>query len=64
MTVDPNVIPLGSLLYIDKIGFAKAADVGGGIDKYEIDILFARHEDALKFGRQNLKVYVLNIAND
>lgn len=63
VAVDPNVIPLGSLLYIDKVGFAKAADVGGGIDGYEIDILFTRHKDALRFGRQNLKVYILNIAN-
>ena len=59
IAVDPQVIPLGSRVYIEGKGFALAADVGGAITGNRIDILFDRHESARKFGRRFLRVYLL-----
>lgn len=59
IAVDPEVIPLGSMVYIDGYGFAYAADRGGHIKGNKIDLLMATHEQALSFGRKKLTVYVL-----
>ncbi|MEW5785094.1 MAG: G5 domain-containing protein [Bacillota bacterium] len=66
VAVDPRVIPLGSMLYIEeipgigKIGFARAEDIGGAIKGNKIDILYDKHSDVAKFGlRRGVKVYVL-----
>jgi 3D (Asp-Asp-Asp) domain-containing protein len=59
VAVDPQIIPLGSRLYIEGKGFALAADVGGAIVGNRIDILFDRHEAARNFGRRTLRVYLL-----
>lgn len=66
VAVDPRVIPLGSLLYIEpvpgvgRIGFARAEDVGGAIKGQKIDLLFDYHRDVIKFGlRRGIKVYLL-----
>ena len=60
IAVDPRVIPLGSKLYIRGYGFALAKDIGGAIKGNRIDILFATHEQALRFGRRRLKIYLLD----
>jgi uncharacterized protein YabE (DUF348 family) len=66
VAVDPKVIPLHSLLYIEeipgigKIGFALAEDIGGAIKGNIIDLLYDRHSDVVKFGlRRGVRVYVL-----
>ncbi|MFY9412787.1 MAG: 3D domain-containing protein [Dethiobacteria bacterium] len=66
VAVDPEVIPLGSLLYIEpipgigKIGFARAEDIGGAINGSKIDLYFDYHRDVIKFGvRRGVKVYLL-----
>ncbi len=66
VAVDPRVIPLGSLLYIEpipgigKIGFARAEDIGGAIKGHKIDLLYDFHCDVANFGlRRGVKVYVL-----
>lgn len=58
IAVDPAIIPLHSLLYLEGYGFAHAEDRGGAIKGLTIDLLFDRHEDALLFGRRELKVYL------
>ncbi len=60
IAVDPRVIPLSSKLYIRGYGFALAKDIGGAIKGNRIDILFATHEQALRFGRRRLKIYLLD----
>ncbi len=59
VAVDPQVIPLGTRLYVEGYGYAIAADVGGGINGRQIDLCFDSHQDALFFGRQWLKVHIL-----
>ena len=59
VAVDRNVIPLGTWLYVEGYGFAIAADVGGAIRGYSIDLFMWELHDALQFGRRNVYVYVL-----
>lgn len=59
VAVDPEVIPLGTRLYVEGYGYAVAADVGGGINGRQIDLCFNTHQNALRFGRQWVKVHIL-----
>ncbi|MCL2199835.1 MAG: 3D domain-containing protein [Defluviitaleaceae bacterium] len=60
VAVDRNVIPLGTRLYVEGYGFALAADVGGAIRGYKIDLFMYNIADALRFGRRKLYVWVLD----
>lgn len=66
IAVDPAVIPLGSTVEIrlaDGRTFkAKAIDVGGAINNYEIDILVDSYDKAIKFGRQDVELRILKEA--
>src|SRR5690606_10359564 len=62
IAVDPNVIPLGSILYIETskgniLGIAE--DTGGAIKGNRIDILMENREKAYDFGVRDAKVTVL-----
>ena len=57
--VDPNVIKLGTRLYVEGYGEAIAADTGGAIKGNRIDLCFDTHSEALAWGIKNVKVYVL-----
>lgn len=59
VAVDPKKIPLRSLLYIEGLGFAYAADVGSAITGNRIDILMPTHQQAWWFGRRSMTVYVI-----
>lgn len=59
VAVDPSVIPLGTRLYVEGYGDAIAADTGGAIKGNRIDLCYPDHQSALKFGIQNVKVYIL-----
>ncbi len=60
VAVDPNVIPLGKLLYIEGYGYAIAADIGGAIKGNRVDLFtFDHHDAAMKFGMQPRRVWVL-----
>ena len=54
IAVDPDIIPLGSLVEIKDIGIFVAEDIGGKIKGNRIDIFFASKEKALAFGRQQI----------
>jgi 3D (Asp-Asp-Asp) domain-containing protein len=60
VAVDPTVIPLGSLLYIEGYGYAVAADIGGGVKGEWVD-MFTYHYDeaAVHFGMQRRRVWLL-----
>lgn len=59
VAVDRQVIPLGTHLYVEGYGFAIAADVGGAIRGYKIDLFMENLSDALRFGRRHLYVWIL-----
>ena len=59
VAVDRRVIPLGTRLYVEGYGFAIAADVGGAIRGYKIDLFMEELQDALRFGRRHLYVWIL-----
>lgn len=60
VAVDPNVIPLGTRLFIPGYGYAVADDIGGAIKGNKIDIAFDTHSEAMQFGRQRITVYILD----
>lgn len=53
IAVDPRVIPLGSLVYVEGYGEAIAADTGGAIKGNIIDIFVDSHEEAITWGRKH-----------
>lgn len=55
----PKEYPFGTRLYIEGFGYVECHDRGSAITKGRIDILFPTHEEALKFGRRYLKVYLI-----
>ena len=59
VAVDPRVIPLGSLVYVEGYGFAIASDKGSAIKGNKIDLCYASRSTALAFGRRTVKVHVL-----
>ncbi|WP_349774428.1 3D domain-containing protein [Mesobacillus maritimus] len=59
IAVDPEVIPLGSKVYVENYGYATAADIGGGINGYEIDVFIPEEEAAVDWGRQQVKVTIV-----
>lgn len=60
IAVDPRVIPYGTRLYIEGYGYGLAADCGGAIKGNRIDLCFNTHEEAIRFGRRPVNVYILN----
>lgn len=72
IAVDPNVIPLGSKVYIefsgeyqDFSGVYVANDTGSAVEQNIVDIFMGDYnseeasQEAIEFGRQNVKVYVV-----
>ncbi len=59
VATDPSVIPLGTKLYIEGYGYAIAGDTGGTINGNSIDLFYESLDDALRFGRRKVKVYVI-----
>lgn len=57
VAVDPEVIPLGTELYIEGIGRVKAQDTGGAVKGNVID-LHVGYDDCDAWGRQEREVYV------
>lgn len=60
IAVDKSVIPHGSWVYIEGYGLRRADDTGGAIKGNDIDIFHDSYDDALSFGRKNLKVWLVD----
>lgn len=59
--VDPEVIPLGSIVYIEGYGYAICDDIGGAIQGNIIDVGVDTLEQAYQWGfKENVKVYLVS----
>lgn len=59
IAVDPNVIPLGSRVWVEGYGEAIAGDTGGAIKGNIIDLFMEHEKDALNWGRQTVTIKIL-----
>ncbi|UVE42514.1 G5 domain-containing protein [Clostridium sp. CM027] len=60
IAVDPNVIPLGTKLYVEGYGNAIAADTGSAIKGNFIDVFFNTPEEVNNWGVKYLNVQILD----
>ena len=60
IAVDPNVIPLGSIVYIEGIGLRIAQDIGGAINGNKIDILLNTHSECFEQTLVNGGVWIVS----
>lgn len=60
VAVDPRLIPLGTRVYVEGYGYAVAGDTGSAIRGSRIDLGFESVQQAMRFGRRRVKVYVLD----
>ncbi|QSS99515.1 LysM peptidoglycan-binding domain-containing protein [Pontibacillus sp. ALD_SL1] len=60
IAVDPNVIPLGTEVYVEGYGRAIAGDTGGAIKGNKIDVFIPSRSEALNWGRRTVDVTILN----
>ena len=59
IAVDPNVIPLGTRVYIPGYGVAVAQDTGGAIKGNRVDVCYSTKAEAFSWGVRNIPVYIL-----
>lgn len=56
---DWSVLPKGSIVYIEGIGFREIQDVGGSVKSNHIDVLVRDHSEALNLGVDTENVWIL-----
>ncbi len=59
VAVDPDLIPLGSHLWIPGYGHAIADDTGGRIKGHHVDLRVQEHDQMDDWGTRPVRVYVL-----
>ncbi len=70
IAVDPKVIPLGTRVYIETVGrganygFSLAADTGTGVNGYRVDLYMEERSAALQWGIRDVRVYILQDAEE
>ena len=60
IAADWSVYSPGTILYIEGVGERTVQDRGGAISGQKIDVFFNNHEDALRFGRQEVRIKVIS----
>ncbi|WP_338751715.1 LysM peptidoglycan-binding and 3D domain-containing protein [Bacillus sp. FJAT-52991] len=60
IAVDPNVIPLGSKVYVEGYGTAIAGDTGGAIKGNKIDLHMPSEEEAYQWGVRTVDITILD----
>lgn len=58
VAVDPDVIDLGSSVYVPGYGMAVATDTGGDIIGNRIDLCMEEFDECWEFGRRDVEVFV------
>jgi 3D (Asp-Asp-Asp) domain-containing protein len=59
IAADIRKLPMGTKVYIEGLGERIVQDTGSAIKGNRIDIFFDSHEQALKWGRQQIEIEVL-----
>lgn len=59
IAVDPNVIPLGSIVEVEGYGRAIAGDIGSAIQGHKIDLYMQTREEALRWGRRTVTIRII-----
>ncbi len=59
IAVDPHIIPYQTRLYVPGYGFGIAGDTGSAIVGHRIDLFYGTEQEAVRWGRRNLPVYIL-----
>ena len=59
IAADWSVYSPGTILYIEGIGERTVQDRGGAIKGNAVDIYFEDHDEALVFGRQAVRLYII-----
>ena len=59
VAVDPNLIPLGSKVFIPGLGIGLCMDTGKAIKGLDMDICFQTMQQAMEWGRQKKLVFLL-----
>ena len=59
IAVDPKLIPYGSWVWIEDLGWYQAQDCGSAIKGFRLDVLTATEDDAMSFGKQDRFVIVV-----
>jgi 3D (Asp-Asp-Asp) domain-containing protein len=63
VAVDPKLIPYGSWLWIEGLGWFRAEDCGSAIKGFRLDVLVATASEAMRFGKQDRFVIVVPPSN-
>ncbi|WP_308780762.1 3D domain-containing protein [uncultured Clostridium sp.] len=63
ISVDPNVIPLGSKVYVEGYGYAIASDTGGAIKGNKIDLYMNSLQECYSFGRRTVILHIIAYPN-
>ncbi|RDU38178.1 hypothetical protein DRW41_01000 [Neobacillus piezotolerans] len=58
ISVDPNLIPLGTKVYVPGYGEAIAGDKGSSVRGNKIDVFIPDHKKALQWGTKTIKIKV------
>ena len=63
VAIDPDagILKMGQSVYIEGYGYGVCNDIGGAIKGWEADACFDYHWQAVKWGVQLVKVYVLEV---
>lgn len=59
IAADWDVLPPGTVVFIDGLGERVVQDRGGAIKGNAVDIYFENHNEALIFGRQVVRLYIV-----
>lgn len=59
IAVDPNVIPLGSKVFIPGYGYAIASDTGNDIKGNIIDVYLNSNDECIAWGRKSVTVHIV-----
>jgi len=59
VAVDPKLIPYGSSVWIEGLGWFNAQDCGSAIKGYRLDVMGISQRDAMEYGKQDRFVIVV-----